>query len=43
MFIQRLFLKFFLITHFVFYVFGLPSSEESKENPPSRMDTQLIH
>ena len=31
------------ITHFVFYVFGLPSSAESEENPPSRMNTQLIH
>ena len=31
------------ITHFVFYVFGLPSSEESEENPPWRMNTQLIH
>ena len=31
------------ITHFVFYAFGLPSSEESEENLPSRINTQLIH
>ena len=31
------------ITHFVFYAFGLPSGEESEENPLSRMNTQLIH
>ena len=31
------------ITHFVFYVFGLPSSGDSEVNRPSRMNTQLIH
>ena len=30
------------ITHFVFYAFGLPSSEESKENPPARMNMHFI-
>ena len=28
--------------HFAFYTFGLASSEESEENPPSRINTQLI-
>ena len=31
------------VTHFVFYTFGLASMEESEENPPSRINTQLIH
>ena len=26
-----------------YYAFGLPSSEESEENPPSRMNMPLIH
>ena len=28
--------------HFAFFTFGLASSEESEENPPSRINTQLI-
>ena len=31
------------IMHFVFCTFGLASSEESEENPPSRIIMQLIH
>ena len=27
----------------IFYTFGVASSEESVENPPSRIKTQLIH
>ena len=30
--------------HFAFYAFGLlPSSEESEENPPSRMNMPRLH
>ena len=29
--------------HFVFYTFRLDSSKESEENPPSRINIQLIH
>ena len=29
--------------HFVFYTFGVASSEKSGENLPSRIKTQLIH
>ena len=29
--------------HFLFYTFDVAASEESEENPPSKIKMQLIH